>query len=553
MSGLLQTIDSAPSSRPLFMTAAGEITAGRVRATATAIAARLGADDRLYLHTTSASLFVAGLLAAARKRFAVWCPAHMQPHYLHEIGADAGIVLTDERLDHAPSIPLSLASHAEEADRKGLTGELDLVFYTSGVTGTPKAVPKKIFQLDAEAHMLETVWPGGARRVFGTVSHQHIYGMLFRIFWPLHTSGISTDQAADYWEQLDGVLSPEATLVTGPAHLTRLPPAIGGAAPGRIFSSGAALPFGAAQAAKKQLHSLPIEILGSTETGGIAWRRQENEDALWSPLPGVSIEAGDGDRLCVRSPFADSDKAVSTGDLFDRVGEKFRLKGRGDRVAKIDGKRVSLVRVEEALLAQPIVEAAAAVRLPERKGALGAVVELNAEGKAALAEKGAFRLSRDLRHALAERLEPAERPKHWRFGAIPLDRQGKRIQDVLSAVFDGTPDEKLGRGSIREIEAEQSTICVELTPDMVWFEGHFPGQPVLAGVAQVHMAVLWAQQVWGWKPRGGNVSQLKFRRVLRPGDIVQLRLVRRLDKERLHFSYSLDDVVASEGMIGESA
>ncbi len=553
MNGLLRTIDTAPSSQPLFMTGRDEITAGRVRATATAIAAQLSAVGHVYLYTTSASLFVAGLLAAARKRLAVWCPAHLQPYYLHEIGTDAGIVLTDQHLDHAPSIPLSLASHEEQADGNALTGDLDLVFYTSGVTGTPKAVPKKIRQLDAEAHMLETVWPGGARRVFGTVSHQHIYGMLFRIFWPLHARGVSADQAADYWEQLDGWLSADATLVTGPAHLTRLPVTIGAAVPGLVFSSGAALPFEAAQAAKKQLHSLPIEILGSTETGGVAWRRQENEDALWSPLPGVGIEAGDGDRLCVRSPFADLDKAVPTGDLFERVGEKFRLMGRADRVAKIDGKRVSLVRIETEMLAHPIVETAAAVTLPGRKGALGAVVELNAEGRAILAERGAFRLSRQLRHALAARLEPAERPKHWRFETIPLDRQGKRVESLLRAAFDRIPDEKLGRGCIQEIETNQSTIWVELTPGMVWFEGHFPDQPVLAGIAQVHMAVLWAQRIWGWKPSGGNVSQLKFRRVLRPGDIVQLRLVRWPDTQRLQFSYSLGEVIASEGMIGDAA
>jgi acyl-CoA synthetase (AMP-forming)/AMP-acid ligase II len=517
MNGLLRMIDTAPSSQPLFMTAGGEVTTGRVRATATAIAAQLDAAGPLYLYTTSASLFVAGLLAAARKQLAVWCPAHLQPHYLHEIGADAGIVLTDRHLDHAPSISLSLASHADEADGEGLSGELDLVFYTSGVTGTPKAVPKRIRQLDAEAYMLESVWPGGARRVFGTVSHQHIYGMLFRIFWPLQTGGVSTDQSADYWEQLDGVLSPDATLVTGPAHLTRLPITIGDAAPGLVFSSGAALPFEAAQAARKQLHSLPIEILGSTQTGGIAWRRQEREDALWSPLPGVGIEAGDGDRLCVRSLFADSDGAVSTGDLFERVGEKFRLMGRADCVAKIDGKRVSLLRVEEALLTQRIVEAAAAVTLPGRKGALGAVVQLNAEGRAALAERGAFRLSRDLRHVLAGRLEPAERPKHWRFETIPLDRQGKRVESLLRAVFDRIPDEKLGRGRIQEIETDTSTIRVELTPGMVWFEGHFPDQPVLAGIAQDHMAVLWRNGSGvGNRPR--NVTQLKFRRVLRPGD-----------------------------------
>ena len=65
----------------------------------------------------------------------------------------------------------------------------------------------------------------GAQRVVGTVSHQHIYGMLFRIFWPLVSGGVSADKSADYWEQLERKLSPETTLVTGPAHLMRLPAA----------------------------------------------------------------------------------------------------------------------------------------------------------------------------------------------------------------------------------------------------------------------------------------------------------------------------------------
>ncbi len=53
-----------------------------------------------------------------------------------------------------------------------------------------------------------------------------------------------------------------------------------------------------------------------------------------------------------------------------------------------------------------------------------------------------------------------------------------------------------------------------LTPDLIWFRGHFPDQPVLPGIAQVHMAAQWAERLWDWKPAGANLSQLKFRRIL---------------------------------------
>jgi acyl-CoA synthetase (AMP-forming)/AMP-acid ligase II len=552
MKGLLQTVASAPQSQVLFETDDGPITAGRIRNTALQILPKLSEAQRIYLHTSSASLFVAGLLAAARQNLAVYCPAHLQPAYLREIDADRHAVLTDQDVESVATIGLALAEAAAAAAPIDISGELDLFFYTSGVTGKPKQVPKRIAQLDAEAAVLEELWPRGAQRVVGTVSHQHIYGMLFRIFWPLLSGGVSADKPADYWEQLERKLSPATTLVTGPAQLTRLPAAVNFAAasPRLIFSSGAPLPLAAARSARDQFGALPIEVLGSTETGGIAWRQQDCEDALWNPFPCVRTASGSQGELSVQSPFANPDEPVLTGDIAEHVGAKFRLKGRGDRIVKINGKRVSLVRVEEQLLRHPYVESAAVVDLPGRKGELGAVVQLNAGGQAALAEKGAFRLSREMRHTLAGGLEPSERPKHWRFGSIPLDRQGKRVQSALRALFELASPRSLGRGTVLRAELNAAEIGIELTPDMIWFEGHFPGQPVLAGIAQVHVATLWAERLWGWRPGGGSLSQVKFRRILRSGDVVLLRLQRAT--RRLKYSYQLGDVIASEGTIGDA-
>jgi 3-hydroxymyristoyl/3-hydroxydecanoyl-(acyl carrier protein) dehydratase len=328
---------------------------------------------------------------------------------------------------------------------------------------------------------------------------------------------------------------------------------LAGAEPRHIFSSGAPLPLAAARAAEIQFRTFPIEVLGSTETGGIAWRQQSNDDALWSPLPGVHLGVDVDGLLSVRSPFAGSELPLSTGDIVEFEVNGFRLKGRGDRVAKINGKRISLVRVEEALTALPHVVAAAVVDLPSRKGDLGVVVELNAEGRIALGKLGAFRLSRDMRRALSDRLEPAERPKHWQFGVIPVDRLGKRLQSALHAMFDLATRKLRGQGRVIRVDHDTAEIQIELVPEMIWFEGHFPGQPVLAGIAQVHIASLWAELAWNWRPPSGNLKRLKFKKILIPGDVVELKLVRSLEKQQLGFAYRLNGSIASDGTIGEGA
>ncbi len=547
MKGLLDTVATLPSGKPLFATGSSAITAGAIRKTATEIGARVSGKGTLFLHTESAALFVAGLLAASRRKLTVFLPAHLQPHYLNEIGVGYGTLLTDQDVNIATATPIALASE-EEPPTDASTHDLDLIFFTSGVTGTPKQVLKNITQLDDEARILEQLWGSRAGRTFATVSHQHIYGMLFRVFWPASSGRVSQDRSAEYWESLSGKLPASTTLITSPAHLTRLPntEVLAGSVPGLIFSAGVPLSFEAAHQASQKLGSFPIEVLGSTETGGIGWRQQERKDALWTPLPGVHIEADEDGSMRVVSPLAGSGQAIATGDAVECVGAQFRLKGRVDRIVKIDGKRVSLNRVEKALLAQPIVSAAAVVDLPARKGQLAAIVELNANGKAALTKEGAFRLSRRLRIALAPLLEPGERPKHWRFDTIPANPQGKRVLASLRSCF----AEQEFDGTIVARSDENAEIELALSPDLIWFEGHFPGQPVMPGIAQVHLAAQWSARIWNWKPQTANLSQLKFRQILRPGDEVRLKLARDMERQRLIFSYEIGEVVASQGIIG---
>jgi 3-hydroxymyristoyl/3-hydroxydecanoyl-(acyl carrier protein) dehydratase len=520
--------------------------------------ARLIPDTQsaLFLHTLSASLFVAGLLAAARKGRSVVCPAHIQPDYLEEIEASSGTFLTDQDIDVPGAVKIGLADAecAASGASKSPT-ELDLVFYTSGVTGAPKAVFKRIAQLDAEANAIEALWGGSAGRVFATVSHQHIYGMLFRIFWPIVSGRSSADRAAEFWEQLSGRLGPGSTLVSSPAHLTRLAPlhAFAGSCPDRIFSSGAPLPYEAVRACETALGSRPIEVLGSTETGGIAWRQRHKNAALWTPLPSVEVTADETARLLVVSPFTGQTEPLATGDRVKLSEGGFQLEARADRIVKIEGKRVSLVRVEEVLTALPFVENASAVDLPARHGALGAVVQLTEAGRHELDTKGSFRLSRELRHLLSSRLSAAERPKQWRFARIPRNAQGKVVQAMVRAIFDPVDEHLLGRGQIGAADERSAEVALKLPASLLWFSGHFPGEPILPGISQVHIAVLWANRVWGWQPDGATITRLKFRHVLRPDDAVLLKLARNHANDSLKFAYHYRELVASEGVIGGAA
>jgi acyl-coenzyme A synthetase/AMP-(fatty) acid ligase len=320
-----------------------------------------------------------------------------------------------------------------------------LEFFTSGSTGTPKRILKNLRVLEREVATLDELWATemGTGPVVATVSHQHIYGLTFKLLWPLASGRPFAAEMHQLWETLLDRLPVHAVLIASPAHLGRLS-GIGKLAserrPRGVFSAGAPLSFAAAQETAAILGTIPTEIFGSTETGAIATRRQTSQDQPWRTLPGVAVAADDLGRLTLRSPFLDHGDWVETSDLIDLANDGFHLRGRADRIVKIEGKRISLPEIEAALAANPWVEAAGIVLVPGPFARLGAVVVPNAAGRGMLDRAGSFRFGRLLRRALAESHEPAGLPRLWRFrDRLPAGPMGKcRDIDIL-ALFDVSP------------------------------------------------------------------------------------------------------------------
>jgi acyl-coenzyme A synthetase/AMP-(fatty) acid ligase len=540
--GLIGALLAAPADRVLF-TGDAPVTAGQVRATAADLAPAMASEAPLFLHTGSAALFTAALLAAAVARRPLVLPAHTQGSYLEEVGGADGRLLDDAAI---------ALSSAADADLGNAAEDVGLTFFTSGSTGVPKRIERRLAQLETEAAVLEATFGAEAGTVQATVSHQHIYGLIYRIVWPVMAGRPSAERAAEYWEQLDGRLGAATTLVSSPAHLTRLPPAmdLGAQAPGLIFSSGQLLVTRAALACTGAFGRPVTEVLGSTETGGVAWRRQQQGDEPWTPFAGIGVEQDEAGALAVRTPYLDGEDPFPMGDRVERLADgQFRLLGRADRMEKIDGKRVSLTRVEEALGGLDTVSEATALTLPDRKGALAAVVVLSPAGAAQLAAMGAFRFGRQLRSSLADRLEPIERPKHWRFVAtMPTDAQGKRRLSDLRAQFEPM---RLPPYEVVSREGDTVRLSVFLPPELAYFQGHFPGEAILPGISQVHMAVLLAEVTLGFAPAGSELNRVKFKDIVRPRETLDLTLTADRDKGRLSLRWlRANGGEASSGLVG---
>lgn len=402
-----------------------------------------------------------------------------------------------------------------------------LVVYTSGSTGEPLAIGKTLSQLDREVRALEQAFGDrvAGTVVHGTVSHQHIYGLLFRVLWPL-ASGRPVAPRGFHHEALVAALDGPAVLVSSPAHLKRLPEALdwshARACLRMVFSSGGALPAQAAGNVTRLLGQAPVEVYGSSETGGIAWRQGDGSaEAAWTALPGVRWRV-QGGLLEVASPHLPDACWHAMADRVEAdTAGGFHLRGRADRIVKVEERRVSLTGLERALAACPDVADVRVVLLQGARAELGATIVPSAAGMRRLRDEGRGALVQALGGHLATLQDAVTRPRRWRFvDALPVNPQGKSPEAMLRALF--RPLRPVPVWRVRE--AEEVSLELELDPDLVVFDGHFPQFAILPGVAQLDWAVRFGREAFAIRSGILRVEALKFQRVARPGDRLRLEL-----------------------------
>ncbi len=460
-------------------------------------------------------------------------------------------------LDEAKPRHTSIQTRLEE-------DELCLICFTSGSTGRPQPHEKRARQVLGEARLLAELFFGdwmGA--VACSVPAYHLYGVLFACLAPW-LAGLPLLGAHPRLGSESLTPPPLRRLIEGPgaSYLASVPAhlhALLSTDPQiltlvkRVFSSAAPLPRSVGRGILA-LDSAPelVEAWGSTETGGVATRRND-PGGTWIPLPSLLVQSNDDGRLVLDSPFAGTmlGSPIVTADRIERVDRGFVHLGRDDGVLKVGGKRISLQDLESCALAHPQVVDVACIA-EQASGIRNQRVAM------AVASQSPDVTSQTMRLHLALHFDEVVLPRRIRIvDSLPRTKTGKiRREDLLALLHIGPMNSKSISRDHALLDLRKAGFCdpilidgasieesrqveFELSTDksQIWFQGHFPGAPILPGVVQLRsLALRSAQALFADLGDLKSMTKVKFKRPIVPGDRLRVSLTRNVEKNSVSFS-----------------
>lgn len=307
--------------------------------------------------------------------------------------------------------PETLAGGQLEATQPDLDSEL-LHLFTGGSTGTPQLWTKTGMNILAETISLARHFKvNSSDCIVATISPYHIYGLLFSIALPLVSGASVLATTPSFPDEIaTAVRDSKATILTAaPPHYRALREKELKATDLRWAFSSAGILELEDNVAFQQHNALGIvEIYGSTETGGIAFRNRSIGEESFTAFPPIDWKIQE-ELLAVRSTYIspevslDNDGFFLTADRVEKNGEnRFEFLGRADSITKVGGKRVDLREITVCIKSVPEVKDCVVLSLPDNGGRENRVVAL-VQGDGVDVDA--------IRKRIANTLEPYARPR----------------------------------------------------------------------------------------------------------------------------------------------
>jgi acyl-coenzyme A synthetase/AMP-(fatty) acid ligase len=505
------------------------------------------------LWTEQSGDFLLGFLALLISQKTIILPPNLTQQQLAQLQQQGARLLDhtalqciDPTLNDADSQQHSTVSGS--VNWPALSEQASIVFFTSGSTGEAKQVQRSLQQLLFELETLSNTFelPHDALYI-ATVSHQHIYGLLFKVLLPFYRGGAFYDQQLAYPEHILAAASrfPDQhsiVLVASPACLKRWPEGTSIQPIQHIFSSGGVLPESVHTAIDRPI----IEILGSTETGGMAYRSATQQ--YWQPFADVEFAIHDM-ALSIKSRHASQAGWIATGDSADFYQSGFMLGERLDRIVKLEEKRISLDAIEQTLKQQAMFDEVHVLMVATVSGrqSLVCMCVLTKNMQQQLKKDGKKVIVQMIKQQLAGKIDRIALPRQWRFvSQLPCNSQAKLNKHQIRALF--MSPQYLPIARVIAQQAQRVHLELEFMPEQVYFQGHFPDFPIYPGVAQIAMVDAFAQQYLGVSGGCGQMEQIKFMRLIRPHDVLQLEIEQQ--NNRVTFKlYGAESNVASGRLV----
>ncbi len=507
-------------------------------------------QHKFALYFEQAYPFCVSLFALLHCDKKVWIAANNKPVIAEQLTLQSCVLLGDWNGSEIVIEP----NKVDEFKLKPLDlNKAELTLFTSGSTGQAKEIHKTLQQLQTEIDVLESCWGKllGNAQVLATVSHQHIYGLLFAILWPLSAG------RCFYSEMF---LSPEPLLkvaenisaywVASPAQLKRLDELTPWQPLSQLkalFSSGGALPIVAAEQIYQYSQHKVLEIYGSSETGGIAWR-QSIDNVLWTTFEGVDISIDQLGNHYLSSTYLVGKKSYKMDDRLKLLKNKqFELLGRLDRIVKIEEKRLSLDELESALKGVEWIEQCYSLLIAAKRDKIAVVLVLTPRGEVFLQQQGRADFIKQVRKQLMSRFETVVLPKKWLFiNTLPLTSQGKINQQLLIQLLSLDP---LYSPQILSCHYQDQNIALQcrVLPSLLYFNGHFPKQPILPGVTQLAWAEQLAKIFFNISLPFLRMEVVKFKKIIEPNMLVDIHLSWKAETGKLYFEITSGSYSHSSG------
>lgn len=315
-----------------------------------------------------------------------------------------------------------------------------LYLYTSGSTGSPKLVEKTFENILVELELLVQILEMSENDVvLPLVPTFHIYGLLYAVFLPLYKGACirldipfspaaviedGIEKGVHYIIANPTILSALKTFLTKEKTQSRLK---------YIISSTMPLETEVIVDLYNKQNWKVLEFYGSTETGGIAYRKYyENTD--WNFFSYIDFKLDEEFCLDIQSPGLSphNKEWYSTGDIIEvKKDNRFSLMGRVNQLVKVAGNRVSTVEIENYLKKHPSIKDAVVIG-NKAKGIIGedliAIIVL---------EENKLLTVSELKKYCKQKLADFKIPKVFHFvNQIPRGDNGKtlysKVKDLIA-------------------------------------------------------------------------------------------------------------------------
>jgi long-chain acyl-CoA synthetase len=305
-----------------------------------------------------------------------------------------------------------------------------VTFRTSGSSGKPKPCTHTLADPQQETRFLACLLNGEPdaplRRVLTAVPAHHIYGFLFTVLLPAELGNLPVQDVRNVTvNNLPRRMTAGDLLVSHPAHWALLARHANAWPAGVVgTTSTAPCPDETAQALTERGLQRLVQVYGSSETAGIAWRDAPAAD--YELMTHWTRPAGQANELLRLSGSLSSNTAPRTFPMQDALNwhsqRHFSVAGRMDQAVQVGGINVFPSRVREVLMQHPEV-AEAAVRLMTAHDSTRLKAYVVPKRDAVTTD-----LAQRLDTWLAPRLSAAERPRAFALGAeLPRNAQGKLV------------------------------------------------------------------------------------------------------------------------------